>query len=240
MRARRTRARTCCIRARARVRERLGAHASAPTRARAFHRLDRGWLGMQAFWSASAFNADIGAWNTAAVTTLNEVCGAFSARAARQCKRDALGGCSMRRGPLCAAATADARPRVCAQTCGRAHARVSACVGMAARRKDGLHVCMYMYVCIYMYMFLYVYIYIADARTCCVHARARVCVCDLARAHPRRHMRARAVGVDRGWPRLAGVLLGVGVQREHRRVEHRPCRRVVRGMRRLSSPALSL
>ena len=45
--------------------------------------VDRGWLGAQAFYSASAFNANIGAWNTASVTSLNEVCAAFSARAAR-------------------------------------------------------------------------------------------------------------------------------------------------------------
>ena len=29
--------------------------------------------------------------------------------------------------------------------------------------------------------------------------RAHVCACDWARTHPRRHMRARSVGVDRGW-----------------------------------------
>ena len=39
--------------------------------------VDRGWLGAQAFSSASAFNANIGAWNTAAVTTLSGVCAAF-------------------------------------------------------------------------------------------------------------------------------------------------------------------
>jgi hypothetical protein len=32
--------------------------------------VDRGWLGSQAFDLASAFNANIGAWNTARVTTL--------------------------------------------------------------------------------------------------------------------------------------------------------------------------
>ena len=37
-------------------------------------------FGAQAFTSASAFNANIGAWNTAAVTTLYAVCAAFSAR----------------------------------------------------------------------------------------------------------------------------------------------------------------
>ena len=39
--------------------------------------VDRGWLGAQAFYSASAFNANIGAWNTAAVTDLSWVCAAF-------------------------------------------------------------------------------------------------------------------------------------------------------------------
>ncbi len=32
------------------------------------------WLGSQAFYSATAFNADIGAWNTAAMTTMASVC----------------------------------------------------------------------------------------------------------------------------------------------------------------------
>jgi hypothetical protein len=65
-------------------------HLRRHVRARAFS-VDRGWLGSQAFYEASAFNANIGVWNTAAVTTLSYVCAAFSARAARQCKRDALG-----------------------------------------------------------------------------------------------------------------------------------------------------
>jgi hypothetical protein len=66
--------------------------------------------------------------------------------------------------------------------------------------------------------------------------RARVCVCDWAPTHPRRTVRAPSAGVDRGWPRLAGVLRRVCVQREHRRVEHRKCQKVVHGMRRLSGP----
>ncbi len=41
--------------------------------------VDRGWLGSQAFWWASEFNANIGAWNTASVTTFNWVCAAFPA-----------------------------------------------------------------------------------------------------------------------------------------------------------------
>jgi hypothetical protein len=39
--------------------------------------VDRGWLGAQAFCSASAFNANIDVWNTASVTTLSTVCAAF-------------------------------------------------------------------------------------------------------------------------------------------------------------------
>ncbi len=38
-------------------------------------------------------------------------------------------------------------------------------------------------------------------------ASVRARVCDWARTHPRRIMRVRSVGVDRGWPRRAGVLL---------------------------------
>ena len=85
------RTRPTCASVRARVRVRSGARASAPTRASAIGRphiradtcervpvgVDRGWLGAQAFQSASAFNANIGAWNTAAVTTLQWVCAAF-------------------------------------------------------------------------------------------------------------------------------------------------------------------
>jgi hypothetical protein len=54
-----------------------------------------------------AFNANIGAWNTAAVTTLYALCSlsgvcAASGPAART-TADMLGRGSMRRGPLCAA-----------------------------------------------------------------------------------------------------------------------------------------
>ena len=59
-------------------------------------------FGAQAFASASAFNANIGAWNTAAVTTLSYVCAA-SGPAART-TADALGRASVLRGRLCAAA----------------------------------------------------------------------------------------------------------------------------------------
>jgi surface protein len=171
---------TCCVRARACVRmcDRARTHPRRHMRARSVG-VDRGWLGSQAFAYASAFNADIGAWNTASVTSLGNVCAALSARrrgsasgtrsAGRRC---GAGRCSWRQPPM----------RARAQTCGHAHSRMSTCVGIAARSKDGLHVCMDMYV------------YIRAASV-----RARVCVCDWARTHPRRRMRARSVGVDRGW-----------------------------------------
>ena len=68
-----------CVRVRARLRVR--AIGRPRIRAATCERLpvgvDRGWLGAQAFYSASAFNANIGAWNTAAVTSLFYVCAAF-------------------------------------------------------------------------------------------------------------------------------------------------------------------
>ena len=64
--------------------------------------VDRGWLGAQAFYSASAFNANIGAWNTAAVTTLSGVGAAFSARAARHRGRPRVRySCAQERWDVC-------------------------------------------------------------------------------------------------------------------------------------------
>ncbi len=69
-------------------------------------------FGAQAFRQASAFNANIGAWNTASVSEMAWVCAAFPAR--RRASAGVLGAhgrASMQRGPLCAGATADARAR---------------------------------------------------------------------------------------------------------------------------------
>jgi hypothetical protein len=68
----------------------------------------------------------------------------------------------------------------------------------------------------------------------CVRARARVCA--WARPHPRRRVRALPAAAERRINRLAGVLRGVGLQREHRQVEHRASHDDVRRMRR-SGPA---
>ncbi len=58
--------------------------------------VDRVWFGSQAFRSASAFNVNIVAWNTASLTGLTNVCAAFRRRRAPQRKRWS----SMRRGAI--------------------------------------------------------------------------------------------------------------------------------------------
>ncbi len=50
----------------------LGAHESAPSRALAVG-VDCVWFGAQAFWQAKAFNANIGAWNTASVSNMDRL-----------------------------------------------------------------------------------------------------------------------------------------------------------------------
>ncbi len=167
------------------VRARVSACARAIGRARfradTCERVPSAWtaggLGAQAFLTDSAaFNANIGAWNTARVTTLDRVCAAFPAP----------GG---------------APPQA----------------GRARRVVDAAQ---------------------AVVRGGTADARARMRVCGIwAPTHPRRHVRAPSVGVDHVRFRRAGVLTSVGVQREHRRVEHRACHHVVRGMRRLFGPA---
>ncbi len=74
----------------ARARDWASKHPRRHMRARSVG-VDRVWVGSQAFNSASAFNANIGAWNTAAVTTLLGVCAASGPGGAPP-RRDALGG----------------------------------------------------------------------------------------------------------------------------------------------------
>ncbi len=154
----------CYVRARARVRvcEWAPTHPRRHMRA-PFVGMDRVWFGSQAFREASAFNANIGAWNTASVSNMQSVCAALSARAARQ-----RGGMRTA-GRRCGAGRGVPRrrrcARVCALACGHAHARVSPCVGIAMRSKDRLYVRMYVNV----YMFIHMYI--------CVYICVCVCVC---------------------------------------------------------------
>ncbi len=99
-------------------------------------------FGVQAFQAASAFNANIGAWNTASVTSLSSV---FAAPGpAARTMADALGRASVRRGRLCAAA-----PPMRARVHTRAGTRLRGAVGVgtAARRGGSVHV--HQYICIY-------------------------------------------------------------------------------------------
>ncbi len=64
----------------------------------------------------------------------------------------------------------------------------------------------------------------------------RACVFDWMPLRPRRHMRARSVGVVRSLVRLAGVPPSDCLQRGHWRVEHRACHHDELGMRRLFGP----
>ena len=66
-----------CVRMRARACAMARPRIRADTCERLPVGVDRRWLGAQAFRSASAFNANIGAWNTARVTDLSWVCAAF-------------------------------------------------------------------------------------------------------------------------------------------------------------------
>ena len=75
--------------------------------------VDRGWLGSQVFNGASAFNANIGAWNTAAVTTLSNVCAAFSAPAARPVQAGRARRVVDAARAVVRGGAADARARVC-------------------------------------------------------------------------------------------------------------------------------
>ncbi len=90
--------------------------------------VDRVWLGLQAFSGASAFNANIGAWDTASVTALSGVCAVFSARAARHRGRDKLGGVVDAARAVVRGGAADARALVfCADVWARACAGVPVC-----------------------------------------------------------------------------------------------------------------
>jgi hypothetical protein len=109
----------------------------------------------------------------------------------------------------------------------------------------------YRYVCVF-----HAYTYILHLSVCVRISRRYVCVHQCAMVMDRLCAHALAgscCGLDRNpetlsraspcpsaWTawrlRRAGVLLGVGVQRQHRRVEHRISHLVVRGMRHLFGP----
>jgi hypothetical protein len=73
---------------------------------------ERRVLGSQVFQSVPAFNANIGAWNTARVTSLFRVCAAFGpARTAADCARSVA--------DACAAVARGGAAEACARACGR-------------------------------------------------------------------------------------------------------------------------
>jgi hypothetical protein len=98
-------------------------------------------FGAQAFQSASAFNANIGAWNTAAVTTLENVCAAPGPGGAHYGGRARPSFGAAR--PVVRGGTADARTRV--RTRAGTRFRGAMGVGTAARRGGSVHASEYMY-----------------------------------------------------------------------------------------------
>jgi hypothetical protein len=101
-------------------------------------------FGAQAFYKASAFNANIGAWNTASITTLASVCAAPGPAARTMAGRARPGlRCGVR--PVVRGGTADARAR--AHTCrpslarglgcryGRAEGRFDTCIRIYTYRR---------------------------------------------------------------------------------------------------------
>ncbi len=103
-------------------------------------------FGAQAFRSASAFNANIGAWNTAAVTTLSYVCAAAGPGGAHNggCARPGLDATR----PVVRGGTADVRAR--AHMCGHWLARASK--GCSYGCAEGR----YMYTTVYLYTYTYI------------------------------------------------------------------------------------
>jgi hypothetical protein len=157
-------------------------------------------VGLQAFYTA-AFNASIGAWNTARVVDMSGVCAVLAGGALR--------GTDMRLvGVRYGAAVCAVIPSMCAPV--RVHVRI--CIFAYIVR-----VCIFAYMC----MCPYVYIWCSYQRD----VRARVCVRVLSGAHTRKSVSAVLTYkiFTLAWTAwgLAGISLCGGVQREHWRLEHR-------------------
>jgi hypothetical protein len=99
-----------CVRWRARIRANACEHFPPPP--------SFAFIGSQAFYSASAFNANIGAWNTARVTMLVNVCAASGpARTAADCARSVADACAA----VVRGGAADFHSRACARACSYAY-----------------------------------------------------------------------------------------------------------------------
>ncbi len=150
MRARTADARTCRAHARA-----CGcAFGRARNRAEPCKPFPSAWtacgFGSQAFYQASAFNADIGAWSTASVRTLTNVCAA-PGPVARHCRRPRTRSA----GPRCGAAGCAQRHRRRARARARAGTRLRGAmgVGMAcAEETFDIHEIRYVYIFVYIYV----------------------------------------------------------------------------------------
>jgi hypothetical protein len=132
-------------------------------------------FGAQAFTMATAFNANIGAWNTASMSSLFLVCAAPGPAA--RTMADALGRASERRGPVVRGGTADAR----AHPCRHYLARGLGCrYGRAEGRFDTcLQICIYICVCVFVCV---TRVHIHDPFICICENRSGLCmrapVCD--------------------------------------------------------------
>jgi hypothetical protein len=185
MRARTADARTCCVCKRARS---CGcASGRSRNRAEPCEPFPSAWTacgsGAQAFSSASAFNANIGSWNTARVTSLAYVCAASgSGGAPPRASRTRSAG------PRCGAAGCARRHRRRARACARGRTRLRGAMGiaMAARGRDSI----YMRFDTYTYIYIHVYI-----RT----GRVDVCVYQCAMVIHRLYVRMR------WWARVAAT-----------------------------------
>ena len=103
--------------------------------------VDRVRLGSQAFYGATTFSANIGAWNIASVTSLSNVCAAFGRR--RATAAGALGRGSVRRG-TCGDRTADAHAHVCVHVYVLAAVDVDVCTQGCAEGRWNAIVYIYM------------------------------------------------------------------------------------------------
>ena len=168
--------------ARAWVRACFGAHASA---LEPCARVPSAWtacgLGAQAFESAAAFNANIGAWNTASVSNMQSVCAASGPGGAHN------GGCALPGFVRCGAAGCARRHRRCARVCahvqalalrwahgcryGRAEGRFGTCIWIK----------IYIFVCVCERVFV-TRVYIHHPCICICENRPALCmrapVCD--------------------------------------------------------------
>jgi hypothetical protein len=105
-------------------------------------------FGAQAFYKTTAFNANIGAWNTARVTTLFQVCAAFGDGGAHYGGR-ARPGFDVAR-PVVRSGTADARLR--AHTCRHSLARGLGC--RYGRAEGGFDTCIRIYTHTHIYIYI--------------------------------------------------------------------------------------